>query len=109
MVNLANQLAIESPQITATAIDATEYPDLVRRYNVNGVQTIQLFDLRSDPLEMKNLAADPVQASRVGDMTTLLKRWMRETDDHLDLDKPDWGYQLKQAAARPIEDQSVAE
>jgi glutaredoxin-like protein len=37
MVNLANQLAIESPQITATAIDATEYPDLVRRYNVNGV------------------------------------------------------------------------
>ena len=48
-------------------------------------------------------------SSRVGEMTTLLKRWMRETDDHLDLDKPDWGYQLKQAAARPIEDQSVAE
>jgi glutaredoxin-like protein len=37
MVNLANQLAIESAQITATAIDATSYPDLVRRYNVNGV------------------------------------------------------------------------
>jgi predicted DsbA family dithiol-disulfide isomerase len=37
MVNLANQLAIESPHITATAIDATEYPDLVSRYNVNGV------------------------------------------------------------------------
>jgi glutaredoxin-like protein len=37
MVNLANRLAIESAQITATAIDATEYPDLVRRYNVNGV------------------------------------------------------------------------
>jgi len=37
MVNLANQMAIEHPQITATAIDATLYPDLVRRYNVNGV------------------------------------------------------------------------
>ncbi|GAC1451880.1 MAG: thioredoxin family protein [Vulcanimicrobiaceae bacterium] len=37
MVNLANQLALENPHITATAIDATSYPDLVRRYNVNGV------------------------------------------------------------------------
>ena len=37
MVKLANQLAIANPQITATAIDATEYPDLVQRYNVNGV------------------------------------------------------------------------
>ena len=37
MVTLANQLAIESALITATAIDATEYPDLVRRYSVNGV------------------------------------------------------------------------
>jgi glutaredoxin-like protein len=37
MVSLANQLAIESPLISAAAIDATEYPDLVRRYNVNGV------------------------------------------------------------------------
>jgi glutaredoxin-like protein len=37
MVTLANRLAIESPQISATAINATEYPDLVHRYNVNGV------------------------------------------------------------------------
>ena len=37
MVSLANQLAIESPLVSAVAIDATEYPDLVRRYNVNGV------------------------------------------------------------------------
>jgi arylsulfatase A-like enzyme len=79
------------------------------RYNVNGLQTTQLFDLQSDPLEIKNLAAEPSQASRLGEMTALLKRWMRETDDRLDLDKPDWGYQLKQARSRPIEDQSVAE
>jgi glutaredoxin-like protein len=37
MVNLANRLAVESPMITATAIDATAYPDLVGRYRVNGV------------------------------------------------------------------------
>jgi glutaredoxin-like protein len=37
MISLANQAAIESPLVTATAIDATEFPDLVRRYNVNGV------------------------------------------------------------------------
>ena len=37
MISLANQAAVESPFITAVAIDATEFPDLVRRYNVNGV------------------------------------------------------------------------
>jgi glutaredoxin-like protein len=37
MVSLANRAAIESPLVTTTAIDATEFPDLVRRYNVNGV------------------------------------------------------------------------
>jgi glutaredoxin-like protein len=37
MISLANQAAIECPFVSATAIDATEYPDLVRRFNVNGV------------------------------------------------------------------------
>ena len=37
MISLANQIAIESPLVTAVAIDATGFPDLVRRYNVNGV------------------------------------------------------------------------
>ena len=37
MITLANEMAVESPLVNATAIDATEYPDLVRRYNVNGV------------------------------------------------------------------------
>jgi glutaredoxin-like protein len=60
MVNLANQLAIESPQITATAIDATEYPDLVRRYNVNGVPKTII----NDALEIIGAAteADLVEA-----------------------------------------------
>jgi glutaredoxin-like protein len=37
MITLANGMAVESALVTATAIDATEYPDLVRQYNVNGV------------------------------------------------------------------------
>ncbi len=37
MVMLANQIAVETAFVTATAIEATEYPDLVQRYNVNGV------------------------------------------------------------------------
>jgi glutaredoxin-like protein len=37
MITLANAMAVESPMVSATAIDATEFPDLVRRYNVNGV------------------------------------------------------------------------
>ena len=37
MISLANQVAIESPFVSTTAIDATEFPDWVRRFNVNGV------------------------------------------------------------------------
>ena len=37
MISLANRAAIESPLVSTVAIDATEFPDLVRRYNVNGV------------------------------------------------------------------------
>jgi glutaredoxin-like protein len=37
MISLANQAAIESPLVSTVAIDATEFPDLVRRYNVTGV------------------------------------------------------------------------
>jgi glutaredoxin-like protein len=37
MISLANQAAIECAFVSAVAIDATEYPDLVRRFNVNGV------------------------------------------------------------------------
>ena len=37
VISLANQAAIASPLVSTVAIDATEFPDLVRRYNVNGV------------------------------------------------------------------------
>jgi glutaredoxin-like protein len=37
MISLANQAAIASTLVSTVAIDATEFPDPVRRYNVNGV------------------------------------------------------------------------
>jgi predicted DsbA family dithiol-disulfide isomerase len=36
-VSLAQRMAIESPHITAVAVEATEFPDLVQRYRINGV------------------------------------------------------------------------
>ena len=30
-------MAIENPQVTATAVEASEFPDLVRRYRISGV------------------------------------------------------------------------
>jgi arylsulfatase A-like enzyme len=61
-------------------------------YNVAGKLTTQLFDLREDPWETRNLAADRSQAGRVRELTALLKDWMKRTDDPLDLDRPDWGH-----------------
>ena len=37
MISLANRLAVANRLISASAIDATGFPDLVRRYAVNGV------------------------------------------------------------------------
>ena len=59
-------------------------------YNVKGKQTTQLFDLQSDPLETRNLAGEAAQAGRVRELRELLKKWMKETGDRLDLDRADW-------------------
>lgn len=34
---LAHEMAFASPHVTAYAVEATEYPDLARRYRVTGV------------------------------------------------------------------------
>jgi len=36
-VSLAHEMALVSPHITAYAVETTEFPDLARRYRVNGV------------------------------------------------------------------------
>jgi arylsulfatase A-like enzyme len=57
-------------------------------YNVAGKRTTQLFHLRDDPWELRNLAAG--DARRVGEMRELLRRWMKEADDPVDLDAATW-------------------
>jgi glutaredoxin-like protein len=54
MISLANQAAIESPFVSTVAIDATEFPDLVRRYNVNGVPKTVI----NDALELLGAAPE---------------------------------------------------
>lgn len=49
------------------------------RYNVEGKRTTQLFDMQTDPWEMKNLAE--TSPGRVRELNTLLQDWMRRTDD----------------------------
>ena len=36
-MSLAHEMAFVNPHITAYAVEATEFPDLARRYSVNGV------------------------------------------------------------------------
>ncbi len=63
MISLANQAAIESPLVTAVAIDATEFPDLVRRYNVNGVpktlvnETVEIMGAASEEDFIRTIAS----------------------------------------------------
>jgi glutaredoxin-like protein len=63
MISLANQAAIEAGFVSAAAIDATEFPDLVQRYNVNGVpktvinDTIELLGAASEDEFVAALAA----------------------------------------------------
>ena len=60
-------------------------------YNIEGVRTTQLFDLESDPGEIRNLAGDPAMAERVHEMRSLLKDWIVESGDRIDLNRTDWG------------------
>ena len=49
------------------------------------VNKTQLFDLRSDPIEMQDLASDAKHAREVTRLTGLLRGWQRRLDDGLPL------------------------
>jgi N-sulfoglucosamine sulfohydrolase len=51
----------------------------VKRYTERPAE--ELYDLKADPYEMHNLAADANQAERLGQMRTELKAWMKEQGD----------------------------
>ncbi len=77
------------------------------RYQVAGVETVQLFDLASDPWERENLAGRPEHARREAALTELLCTSMRACDDICDLDLPNWGRPAEIAAPTRIEHLAV--
>jgi arylsulfatase A-like enzyme len=60
-------------------------------YNVKGALTTQLFNLKKDPWEMKNLSGEKRYAQKVQEMRALLKAEMQAAHDDLNIDLPDWG------------------
>jgi arylsulfatase A-like enzyme len=56
------------------------------KYNAHGVKNVQLFDLRADPDEIHNLAADPKYAAERDRMEKLLAQARREFGDPCDFD-----------------------
>ena len=62
------------------------------RYNANGVQNRQLFALLADPYEITNLIEKPELAETVNQLDLLLRLYLKQNGDSLDLTKPDWGW-----------------
>jgi arylsulfatase A-like enzyme len=65
-------------------------------YNVDGTATTQLFDLKNDPLEIKDLSMEPAYKEKIVQMRNLLKQQMTATFDDLDIDLPNWGRKKNQ-------------
>ncbi|HVW60359.1 MAG TPA: sulfatase-like hydrolase/transferase [Puia sp.] len=61
------------------------------RYNVNGQDHLQLFDLKADPSELRNLADQKAFGHVQASLTALLSKTMKEEGDFCDPDKPGWG------------------
>ena len=50
-------------------------------YHVNGVETIQLFDLKNDPMELINLASQPRYSKKVNGMQKLMREQQKIYSD----------------------------
>lgn len=66
---------------TVRAVRTDEWK-LIRYPQINFTQ---LYNLKKDPLEINNLAALPEQKPRVDEMMELLKKWVVETNDTINL------------------------
>ena len=69
------------------------------KYNVNGLQRTQLFDLAADPWERNDLSANPDYQEQVNSLTRALEGLMKETNDPADLGQVNWGVPQSKAWA----------
>jgi arylsulfatase A-like enzyme len=60
-------------------------------YNVDGIATTQLFNLKKDPFEIKDLSKEPAYREKIMQMRKLLKQQMATAFDNLNIDLPNWG------------------
>jgi len=77
------------------------------RYMVGGQETVQLFDLSTDPGETVNLAGLARYSGQEEALTDLLRRHMLAADDFCDLDEPNWGKPREINASVPVEHLAV--
>ena len=52
-------------------------------YHVDGVENVQLFDLKSDPAEINNLLKDPKYSKKIAEMKTLLREQKNTYNDQI--------------------------
>ena len=52
-------------------------------YHVNGIETVQLFDLKNDPFEINNLAKEPKYTKKVDEMKKLLREQKKVYNDQI--------------------------
>ena len=60
-------------------------------YNVDGIATTQLFNLKKDPWEIKDLSKEQAYREKIRHMRKLLKQQMVAAFDDLNIDLPNWG------------------
>jgi glutaredoxin-like protein len=81
-INLAHEMAWANPNITAYAVEVTEYPDLARRYHVNGVPKTVI----DDTIEILGALPEDafIEQALAGFVTRLSSRSHGDHEDHED-------------------------
>jgi arylsulfatase A-like enzyme len=79
IVNFEVSTAVDVP---ADVRESPIYPVMLAQFG--GVRpVVELYDLRNDPWEQRNLAGQPEMAAKEADLRQRLLRWMAETEDPL--------------------------
>ncbi|TKG93738.1 sulfatase [Puteibacter caeruleilacunae] len=60
------------------------------RYNVEGKETIQLFNLKKDPYELKNLSGEKKYENREREMLTAMQKWAIKSGDKVNFAEKNW-------------------